>query len=68
MTSNAPTPRTSMAIDLARMMIKQAKMLKNAGLIADAKNLARRAIDMNSLGHSAMRMQAQPVRINDRRR
>jgi hypothetical protein len=49
-------------------MIKQAKLLKGAGLIAEATDLAKRAIAINTLGHESMRMQVQPVRIADRRR
>ncbi|WP_306119369.1 MULTISPECIES: hypothetical protein [unclassified Roseitalea] len=53
--------RTNKALDLARMMIKQAKLLKNAGLIAEARELARRAIAINGLGHHAARLE--PARI-----
>ncbi|WP_306049726.1 hypothetical protein [Oceaniradius stylonematis] len=62
------TARTNKALDLARIMIKQAKLLKGAGLIAEATDLANRAIAINTLGHESMRMQVQPVRIADRRR
>ena len=68
MTSNHAPERPHTALDLARMMIKQAKLLKGAGLIAEAKGLARRAIEINMIGHHARRMQAQPVRITNRRR
>ncbi|MEQ8401328.1 MAG: hypothetical protein RIB53_05685 [Roseitalea porphyridii] len=62
------TVRSNKALDLARMMIKQAKLLKGAGLIAEAKALARRAIEINAIGHQATRLQAQPVRIAGPRR
>lgn len=57
--------RTNKAIDLARMMIKQAKLLKNAGLMVEARELARRAVALNTLGHSARTLA--PVRISHRR-
>jgi len=62
------TARTNKALDMARMMIKQAKLLKGAGLIAEASDLAKRAIAINTLGHENLRMRAQPVPIADRRR
>lgn len=62
------TARSNRALDLARMMIKQAKLLKGAGLAADAKALARRAITINAIGHRAMQMQAEPIRICGPRR
>jgi len=62
------TVRSNKALDLARMMITQAKLLKGSGLIAEAKALARRAIEINAIGHQATRLQAQPVRIAGPRR
>ena len=62
------TARSNTALDLARMMIKQAKMLKGVGLVAEAKALARRAIEINAIGHQAMQVQAAPVRIGGPRR
>ncbi|MEM1376574.1 MAG: hypothetical protein AAGG69_04215 [Pseudomonadota bacterium] len=56
--------RTNKAMDLARMMIKQAKLLKQAGLTSEARRLARRAIEMNSFGHSAERLQPVMIRTN----
>ncbi|WP_421848806.1 hypothetical protein [Oricola sp.] len=53
--------RRSLLLDLARVMIKQAKLLKHQGLIAEARSIALRAIELNHLGHAAMR--AQPVEI-----
>lgn len=63
------TPRTNKAMDLAAMMIKQAKMLKSAGLIAEARGLARRALAFKDMGHTYARLQAKPVpvRITHRR-
>lgn len=52
--------------DLARMMIKQARLLKSAGLISEAKQLARRAIAMNAAGHMAPHLQPIPVRVQRR--
>lgn len=56
------TNRMNKALDLARMMIKQAKLLKKAGLVSEARALAVRAIELNALGHSARRLQPIPVR------
>ncbi|MEL6819968.1 MAG: hypothetical protein AAFP80_15080 [Pseudomonadota bacterium] len=57
--------RTNKAMDLARMMIKQAKLLKEAGLTSEARRLARRAIEMNTMAHSSKRaLQPIPVRVN----
>lgn len=61
------TSRTNKALELAHMMIKQAKMLKSAGLLAEARGLARRALAFKSMGHNYDRMQYQPVRISSRR-
>jgi hypothetical protein len=58
------TARKTLILDLARMMVKQARMLKNAGLVREARDLARRAIELNSFGH--MQMKLQPVRVNRR--
>lgn len=55
----------SFLLDLARTMIKQAKLLKSEGLIAEARGMARRAIELNQIGHASMRMQ--PVRITQHR-
>ena len=56
--------RPNTALELARMMIKQAKMLKKAGLIDEARELARRATDWHAFGHTAAR--PVPVRIGRR--
>ncbi len=60
------TTKTDTVLDLARMMIKQAKLLKNAGLMVEARQLARRAIALNTLGHNAGELV--PVRAGQRRR
>lgn len=60
------TNTTDTVLDLARMMIKQAKLLKNAGLMVEARELARRAMALNALGHNAEELV--PVRANQRRR
>ncbi len=38
--------------DLARVMIKQAKHLRDAGLLSEARDLARRAVAFDGLGWS----------------
>ena len=58
--------RSSMILDLARVMIKQAKMLKAQGLFAEARAIARRAIELNHVGHATERLQPVPVRIRRR--
>ncbi len=57
MTSN----RSNGLLNLARMMVKQAKMLKRSGLLREARDVARRAIEINALGHRELR--ARPVKI-----
>lgn len=60
--------RTNAAFDLARMMIKQAKMLKSSGLYAEARALARRALAIKDFAHLYQaQLQPQPVRITHRR-
>lgn len=54
--------RSNTLLDMARMMVKQARMLKSAGLVREARQLARRAIEMNTLGHAQMR-QLRPARV-----
>lgn len=56
------------ALDLARMMIKQAKILRGAGFLADARELARRAVEINAVGHRTIALQPEPVRITVSRR
>ena len=59
------TGHANRALDMARMLIRQARLLKDAGLVAEARELARRAIAFNTLGHAA----ARPARVRiDRRR
>jgi hypothetical protein len=59
--STGPT----LLLDLARLMIKQAKFLKNQGLMVEARSIARRAIELNHYGHASLR--AVPVPISRRR-
>lgn len=59
--------RPSLVLDLARAMIKQAKMLKHQGLIAEARAIARRAVELNHMGHASQRLQPVPVRTRQRR-
>lgn len=58
--------RSSLILDLARVMIKQAKMLKAQGLFAEARAIASRAIELNQVGHASQRLQPVPVRIKRR--
>ena len=55
------TNRSNGLLDLARMMVKQAIMLKRSGLVREARDVARRAIEINALGHR--QMQPKPVKI-----
>lgn len=50
-------------LDLARAMIKQAKMLRDAGMTADARELARRAMAMDTAAWQQARLQPIPVTI-----
>ena len=53
-------------LDLARLMVKQARLLRDEGLTSRAGELARRAIAFDRLGWTMM--QPVPVRaISDRR-
>lgn len=58
--------RTNLLLDLARIMIKQAKLLKASGLMTEARSIARRAIEFNHAGHASMRLQPIPVRVRRR--
>lgn len=59
--------RPTLVLDLARIMIKQAKLLKAQGLLAEARSIARRAIELNQMGHASQRLQPIPVRAKYRR-
>lgn len=63
------TFRSNKAMDMAHMMIKQAKMLKSVGLFAEARALARRALAMKGAGHAfeQLRVQMQPVPVRIKR-
>lgn len=54
------------ALDLARMMIKQAIFLKRAGMISEARSMARRAWEMNVMAHATAKLQPVPIRISRR--
>lgn len=56
-----PSDRRTL-FDLARAMIKQAKMLRDAGMIADARALARRAMAADTAAWQAAQLQPIPVR------
>ena len=58
--------RKNKALDLARMMIKQAKFLKRAGMVAEARSMARRAWEMNVMAHATAKLEPVPVRIKTR--
>ena len=59
--------RSSLVLDLARIMIKQAKLLKSQGLFAEARSIARRALELNHVGHASQRLQPIPIRVKNRR-
>lgn len=59
-----PQGHTNRLLELARMMVKQAIMLKRTGLKRDAIALARRAIRINTLGHAQLKLRPAKVRIN----
>jgi hypothetical protein len=63
----AMSSRSSLILDLARIMIKQAKLLKSQGLLAEAREFARRAVELNHAGHASQRLQPVPVRVKRRR-
>ena len=48
---------------MAGMLIMQAKMLKNAGAVAEARELAERALDWRAMNHA---MRPVPARITKR--
>lgn len=54
--------------DLARAMARQARMLRDDGLVARAREVARRAIALDRLAWLMVRPQPAPVRIDGRRR
>jgi hypothetical protein len=58
--------RSNLLLDLARLMIKQARLLKAQGLFGEARGIARRAIELNRVGHATMRLQPVPVRVRRR--
>ncbi|QKV17687.1 hypothetical protein [Oricola thermophila] len=58
--------RSNLLLDLARMMIKQARLLKAQGLLAEARAMARRAIELDHAGHAAARLQPIPVKSRHR--
>ncbi|MGP9819832.1 hypothetical protein ACTZWW_07435 [Salinarimonas sp. NSM] len=55
-------------LDLARVMVKQARILRDEGFTARATEVARRAIALDRLGWTLMRPQPAPVRIVASRR
>ncbi|MCI5077257.1 hypothetical protein [Oricola sp.] len=59
--------RPTLLLDLARIMIKQAKLLKAQGLFSEARSIALRAIELNQVGHASTRLQPVPVRARRRR-
>ena len=59
--------RSTLLLDLARIMIKQAKLLKSQGLFAEARAIARRAVELNHVGHASQRLQPIPIRTSRRR-
>lgn len=59
--------RHSLVLDLARLMIKQAKLLKSQGFFAEARSIASRAMELNHMGHASRRLQPVPIRVKNRR-
>ncbi|MGJ3264992.1 MAG: hypothetical protein ACFE0R_17335 [Salinarimonas sp.] len=55
-------------LDLARVMVKQARILRDEGFTARAAELVRRAIALDRQGWTLMRPQPSPVRIVASRR
>ena len=53
--------RPSLIAELARMMIKQAKLLKAQGLLSEAREIARGALEIRQA-------QLQPIPVRARRR
>lgn len=49
--------------DLARAMARQARMLRDDGFIARAREVARRAIALDRLGWMLLRPQPAPVAV-----
>lgn len=54
-------------LDLARMMIKQAKILREAGLVQEARELARKAMAIDTAGWQARSHGLVPVKAVVRR-
>jgi hypothetical protein len=59
-----PQGRSNGLLELARMMVKQAIMLRRTGLKRDAIALARRAIEINTLGHAQLKPKPVKLRVN----
>lgn len=55
-------------LDLARVMVKQARILRDDGFSARAQEVARRAIALDRLGWTLLRPEPAPVRIVASRR
>ncbi len=54
-------------LDLARMMIKQARILREAGLVKEAGELALKAMAIDTAGWNARSPQPVPIRVAVRR-
>lgn len=57
--------RRNRLTSLARTMISQARLLKRRGLVEEARGMARRAVELNHMGHRQVELQ--PVRIRNNR-
>ncbi|GGK49363.1 hypothetical protein [Salinarimonas ramus] len=55
-------------LDLARVMVKQARILRDDGFTARAREVARRAIAIDRLAWTMLRPEPAPVRIVASRR
>ena len=63
-----PNSSPRLMFDLARMMIKQAKMLRDVGLVREARDLARHAMAVDEAGWNSRALQTVPVRRSPARR
>lgn len=61
------TTTSKTLLDLARMMIKQARILRDAGLATEARALAARALAVNADGWAQRSAAPVPVRVKARR-
>lgn len=51
---------------LARLMMRQAQLLKRRGLLSEARGMARRASELNHMAHARLQELRVPVRNQPR--